>query len=82
MRRLSGNDNELSNVAFGMLDGKMLEQVEIQFPSGDTVLHFSGRLLLRLMPIHAERLWLQINHPRPRDLKIQEYQIILSPTRK
>ena len=36
-----------------VLNGKSLESVEINFPHGDTLLHFSGRLILRLIPIHA-----------------------------
>jgi hypothetical protein len=37
-----------------VLNGKSLESVEINFPHGDTLLHFSGRLILRLIPIHSE----------------------------
>jgi hypothetical protein len=51
----SEDDRSRLEKVVGVLEGEILEQVEIHFPSGDTVLHFSGRLILRLMPIHAER---------------------------
>jgi hypothetical protein len=51
----SEDDRSRLEKVVGVLEGKRLEQVEIHFPSGDTVLHFSGRLILRLMPIHADR---------------------------
>jgi hypothetical protein len=37
-----------------LLEGKKLEDVEINFPNGDTLLRFAGRLVLRLMPIYSE----------------------------
>jgi hypothetical protein len=37
-----------------LLEGAVLEGVQINLPGGDTVLQFAGRLMLRLMPIHAE----------------------------
>jgi hypothetical protein len=37
-----------------LLEGKKLEDIEINFPNGDTLLHFAGRLVLRLMPIYSE----------------------------
>jgi hypothetical protein len=36
------------------LEGQVLEGMAIDFPGGDTVLRFSGGLVLRLMPIYAE----------------------------
>ncbi len=50
----SEDDRSRLEKVVGVLEGKTLNNVEIHFPSGDTVLSFSGRLLLRLMPIHAE----------------------------
>jgi len=37
-----------------LLEGKALEAVTIDFPSGDTLFRFAGQLAFRLMPIHAE----------------------------
>lgn len=44
--------SRLTNIVH-VLNDKSLESVEINFPHGDTLLHFSGRLILRLIPIHA-----------------------------
>jgi hypothetical protein len=37
-----------------LLEGKKLEDIEINFPNGDTLLRFEGGLVLRLMPIYSE----------------------------
>ena len=49
----SEDDRSRLTTIVHVLNGKSLESVEINFPHGDTLLHFSGRLILRLIPIHA-----------------------------
>jgi hypothetical protein len=53
---LAYSEDERSRLAsiVHVLNGKSLESVEINFPHGDTLLHFSGRLILRLIPIHSQ----------------------------
>ncbi|NJR40043.1 MAG: hypothetical protein HC781_16005 [Leptolyngbyaceae cyanobacterium CSU_1_4] len=53
---LAGSEDSRSRLekVLPLLEGKILEDIEINFPSGDTLLHFAGRLVLRLMPVHSE----------------------------
>jgi hypothetical protein len=50
----SEDDRSRLEQVLPLLEGAVLEGVEINLPGGDTVLQFGGRLLLRLMPIYAE----------------------------
>ncbi len=50
----SEDDRSRLETVLPLLEGAVLEGVEMNLPGGDTVLRFAGRLMLRLMPIHAE----------------------------
>jgi hypothetical protein len=50
----SEDDRSRLEQVLPLLEGAVLEAVDMNLPGGDTVLQFAGRLILRLMPIYAE----------------------------